>query len=418
MNRNCIDMELVSLVKEVFQSAAEHAASYRLGQSALRHVDRTLWVVEKCARWAVPPPLDQDERPQPELVRPLPWVFFLAMIVWLRVTRETISLLNLVMGKPPLRSADVVMYIQSKRRYLRTLKYQGNRMMRARSSTAQHSWADALHELMHFTMCFRRQEHYGNNNTTRISNNDEVLVVKRSKRGREHTSPAASTSETTMERLIEKMMVDLDADSDEDSSFTLTNVTSPKSDRSDFTAESDQDTVYYNNGTTKQAAQNSHIDSPFSPNMSEVPCSTPERNDTRPKGTSTPPEGDKVNENTREGEKLNETPITGEKLNETPVVGEKLNETQPAGDKLNETHPIGEKLDETLTLQESIKEENQKSPEISPSKIPRTPNNEQKIANGRTVKSVPSKKKGTIAEKDRRNSDMHVGKTIPSNNTL
>ena len=49
-------MELVSLAKEVFQTIAEHAASYRLGQSALRHLDRTLWVVEKCARWAVPPP--------------------------------------------------------------------------------------------------------------------------------------------------------------------------------------------------------------------------------------------------------------------------------------------------------------------------------------------------------------------------
>lgn len=52
--------------------------------------------------------MDQDERPQPELVRPLPWVFFLALLVTLRLTREGISLLNLVMGKPPLRSADVV----------------------------------------------------------------------------------------------------------------------------------------------------------------------------------------------------------------------------------------------------------------------------------------------------------------------
>uniref|UniRef100_A0A2A4K9Z2 Uncharacterized protein n=1 Tax=Heliothis virescens TaxID=7102 RepID=A0A2A4K9Z2_HELVI len=330
-------MELVSLAKEVFQSVAEHAASYRLGQSALRHVDRTLWVVEKCARWAVPPPCHP---------------------------------------------------FNSKRRYLRTLKYAGNRMMRARSSTApRDSWADALHQLFQFTMCFRRQDHYGNNNTTRISNNDEVLVVKRSKRGREHTSPAASTSETTMERLIEKMMVDLDADSDEDSSFTLTNVTSPKSDRSDFTTESDQDTVYHNNVPTKQTTQNCQVDSPFSPNMSEVPCSTPERNETWSKGVTTPPEDEREN------------------LNETTLIGEKLNET-------------GNKLAATLPLQESIKEENQKSPEISPSKIPRTPNNEQKIANGRTVKSVPSKKKGSIAEKDRRNSDLHAGKNIPGNNTL
>ncbi|KAJ8717150.1 hypothetical protein PYW08_005549 [Mythimna loreyi] len=366
-------MELVSLAKEVFQTIAEHAASYRLGQSALRHLDRSLWVVEKCARWAVPPPLDQDERPQPELVRPLPWVFFLVMLVTLRITREGISLLNLVMGKPPLRSADVVMYIQSKRRYLRTLKYQGNRMMRARTSTAiepQQSWSNALHSLFEFTMCFRRQSHYGNNNTTRISNNDEVLVVKKSKRGREPASIAASTSETTMERLIEKMMVDLDADSDEDSSFTLTNVTSPKSDRSDFTTESDQDTIYHNNIPDKPAEDNHQpTDSPYSANMSAAPCSTPER---------------------LEEQKEPETPPRNEKTEESFVEPEIV----------------------------SSKEETQKfiQQETSPSKIPRSPNNEQKIANGRTVKSVPSKKKGSlIAEKDRRNSD---GKNIPGNNTM
>lgn len=369
-------MELVSLAKEVLQTIAEHAASYRMGQSALKFLDRTLWVVEKCARWAVPPPLDQDERPQPELVRPLPWVFFLMMIVTLRITREGISLLNLVMGKPPLRSADVVMYIQSKRRYLRTLKYQGNRMMRARTSTPvtpRESWSDTLHSVFEFTMCFRRQpQHYGNNNTTSVSNNDEVLVVKRSKRGREHTSPAASTSETTMERLIEKMMVDLDADSDEDSSFTLTNVTSPKSDRSDFTTESDQDTIYLNNVSNKPAEENGReMDSPFSQNMSEAPCSTPEQ----PVLIAEP-----------------ETPPIWEKSEETvlePVV------LCPKEETLN-------------FIQQEI---------MAPSKIPRTPNSDQKMANGRTVKSVPSKKKGSPVQtdKDRRTSE---GKNVSGNNSM
>jgi hypothetical protein len=45
-----------------------------------------------------------------------------------------------------------------------------------------------------------------------------VQVVKRSKRERQ--ASVASPTETSMERLIEKMMVDLDADSD-DSSFTV-----------------------------------------------------------------------------------------------------------------------------------------------------------------------------------------------------
>ncbi|KOB72823.1 PolyQ domain-containing hypothetical conserved protein [Operophtera brumata] len=161
-------MELVSLGKDVLQDIVEHAASYSIGQSVLRQIDRALWVVEKCARWAVPPPLDQDERPQPELIRPLPWMFFMMMLIALRVTRESISLVNLVMGKPPL----------SKRRYLRTLKYQGNRMMRARCTAAPpaDSWYNSLCKLLELTMCFRRKSTpYANNNTTQVSNNDEVM---------------------------------------------------------------------------------------------------------------------------------------------------------------------------------------------------------------------------------------------------
>ncbi|CAG4986869.1 unnamed protein product [Colias eurytheme] len=231
-------MEILSFVKELVSGVVEHAASYRLGQTCIKYVDKLLWTVEKCARWAVPPPLDQDERQQPQLIRPLPWVFFLMLLILLRVTRESISLINLAFGKPPFRSADMVSFIQSKRRYLRTLKYQGTRMMRARSENTTESWRSSLYSLFQFTMCFRRH-HYANNNTTQASNNDEVLVVKRTKRGRQSASPMASTSETSMERLIEKMMVDLDADSDESSSYTLTNAASLKSE-SEYT-ESDQE---------------------------------------------------------------------------------------------------------------------------------------------------------------------------------
>ncbi|XP_053614860.1 uncharacterized protein Jabba isoform X2 [Plodia interpunctella] len=278
-------MELVTFAKELFQNAAEQLASYRIGQTVLRQLDRALWVVEKCARWAVPPPLDQDDRPQPELIRPLPWVFFLMLLVMLRVTRESISLLNLIMGKPPLRSADVVMYIQGKRRYLRTLKYQGNRIMRARTSAAQphDSWMSKIQSLFEVTMCFRgRQSQYGNNNTS--TNNEELLVVKRSKRAREPSTPA-SPGETSMERLIEKMMVDLDAESDEDSSYTLTNATTVRSDRSD-SAESDQDAAFFNE-TSDTHEEASPIKTDASSAKSEY--DTPTKNNTpEPKSNSSP----------------------------------------------------------------------------------------------------------------------------------
>ncbi|XP_059054911.1 uncharacterized protein LOC131848957 isoform X4 [Achroia grisella] len=238
-------MELVVFAKELLQNAAEHMAGYRLGQAVLRHLDRTLWVVEKCARWAVPPPLDQDERPQPELLRPLPWIFFLTLLVVLRVTRESISLINLVMGKPPLRSADVVMYIQSKRRYLRTLKYTGSRAMRNRVSQPR-PWYTQLQSMLELTMCFRRQSHYGNNNTTSHSNNDEVL---------------------------------------------LTNATSIKSDNSDTSVESDQEVVYKNDSTlTKPNEDDAPMEETvtgvdraqsdennFSPNKIDIASSTPEK---------------------------------------------------------------------------------------------------------------------------------------------
>ncbi|KAG6456516.1 hypothetical protein O3G_MSEX009794 [Manduca sexta] len=51
-------MELVSLAGELLQTAAEHAASYRAGQTALRYLDKTLWVLENSARWAVPTPCE------------------------------------------------------------------------------------------------------------------------------------------------------------------------------------------------------------------------------------------------------------------------------------------------------------------------------------------------------------------------
>ncbi|XP_063385761.1 uncharacterized protein LOC134671840 [Cydia fagiglandana] len=346
-------MELVALVKEGFQNVAEHAASYKFGQTVLRHVDKALWVLEKCARWAVPPPLDPEERPQPELVRPLPWVFFLMMLVALRITRESISLVNLVLGKPPLRSADVVTYIQGKRRYLRTLKYQGNRMMRARTGTTHEPWYSGLRSLFEFTMCFRRQSmHYGNNNTTRVSNNDEVLVVKRSKRPRQEESPA-STSEATMERLIEKMMVDLDADSDEDSSYTLTNATSLKSDRSEI-AESDQEPTPSEESAPAKSENETPAKTP-EPNVTEKPADHPAETDNHPAETDQP-QAEEVTEEFKPAQNCED---------------KHLNAEQPS--------PL---VDSQTFIQTEKK------------RYQRSPRKDQKMANGRTVKSTSERNIG------------------------
>ncbi|XP_073953886.1 jabba isoform X2 [Choristoneura fumiferana] len=369
-------MDIIALVKEGLQAVAEHVVSYKMGQTLLRHVDKALWVVEKCARWAVPPPLDPEERPQPELVRPLPWVFFLMLLVALRATRESISLVNLVLGKPPLRSADVVTYIQSKRRYLRTLKYQGNRMMRARIVTVQEPWYSGLRSLFEFTMCFKRQSiPYGNNNTTSVSNNDEVLIVKRSKRVREDDSPVASTSEPTMERLIEKIMVDLDADSNDDSSYTLTNVTSVKSDRSEGTAESDHEEVTNEVSTNSKDTQDVVTTPPKEDSNDKV---EPEQN--------TPP--------------MPVEPKTPTKEHVEPAAEKK---TPPKSNEdlalrsFDRRSPI---LDSKAFLQSEKQPCNQRSPK-------------QKIANGRTVKSMSEKSIGG----ERRDTAAAVARTASADFT-
>ncbi|XP_013187755.2 uncharacterized protein LOC106132775 isoform X1 [Amyelois transitella] len=353
-------MELVQFAKELFQNAAEQVASYRIGQTILRQLDRALWVVEKCARWAVPPPLDQDEHPQPELIRPLPWVFFLTLLVVLRVTRESISLINLVRGKPPLRSADVVMYIQGKRRYLRTLKYQGNRIMRARTSSAQppQGWMSRIQSLFEVTMCFRgRQSQYGNNNTS--TNNEELLVVKRSKRTREPST--SGTGETSMERVIEKMMVDLGADSDEDSSYTLTNANTVRSDRSE-SPDSYRDAAFLNDtGDTQDEASPIKTDpSPVKSDNGTPINNSPQKES--PKGIAT----------------------TEKPCDADDITLEKQSHQDAKG------HEFGSPKIESQMLLESEKR--------SPNKTRASPKSEQKIANGRAV-SAHNKKRGSHVER-------------------
>lgn len=457
------EMELLSFAQDALQTLAEYAASYRMGQIALKQFDRVLWVVEKCARWAVPPPLDQDERPQPELVRPLPWVFFLMMLITLRVTRETISIINLIIGKPPLRSADVVMYIQSKRRYLRTLKYQGNRIARARSSNSQprQTWCSSFRSLFEFTMCFQKSSlQYGNNNSTNASNNDEVLVVKCGKPERKSSSPKASASvESTMERLIEKMMVDLDADSDEDSSFTITTITTPKSERSEVSVESDQDTGSSNETASPKSEQTCSTNEDESRADNSVnSCSTPEKKSLNAESNAadSPNSPNKeVERNSKEKDKKDsqkkndiktheesspkksEIPVKDNKVTSTPeknASGCDVFITCPEDNQFPNYTPISTPIKHTSEETKiCVGEENalpwEKAPEIisakqealnflqherSQPKPSRAPKNDHKMANGRLVKSVPSKKKGGQTERR----DMNSSKTSAGNSSF
>ncbi|GBP22657.1 hypothetical protein EVAR_13937_1 [Eumeta japonica] len=234
--------------------------------------------------------VDQDERPSQELVRPLPWVLFLLLLTLLRLVRESVSIFNLVIGKPPLHSADVVMFLQSKRRYLRALKYQGSRTIRAkRAEAARVSWLSRLTSLFEFTMCFRqrgKEAHSGN------ANNEEVLVVRRKQAKKERAE-----EDSNVDRLIERMLVDLNTDSDDDSSYTLTNVTSVKSCSGSDPDSENESTL--TGGAPEHSAPSSVPSSPTAPPKMEYKTSndvSPLKSEPTPESASTPIKEQSTNE--------------------------------------------------------------------------------------------------------------------------
>lgn len=67
-----------------------------------------------------------------KLERPLPWVFFLTLIVWLRVFRIWFSVASYIVGAQPITPHTMVYYIQTKRRRLRAIRVQGLKSIRNR----------------------------------------------------------------------------------------------------------------------------------------------------------------------------------------------------------------------------------------------------------------------------------------------
>lgn len=239
-----LGMELFEWIKSTLYSGVEVAARYPIGQALLYQTDRVLWVLEKSAQWAVPPINDGDDsssKPK-ELVRPLPWIFFLWLLVVMRLSREALSILALIRGRPPIRPANVVTYIQGRRRFLRWLKHQGLRSMRSKSAQGMQGSENIYNKvksLMAYMMCFRKAEtHYVNNNSALSqSTEDKVLVVRRSKKRREdhrqgYAYDSDDSDENAMERFLDKMDHLNDDSAMDDSDYTIKNAESAKSDTS------------------------------------------------------------------------------------------------------------------------------------------------------------------------------------------
>ncbi|XP_015606389.1 uncharacterized protein LOC107273086 isoform X2 [Cephus cinctus] len=132
----------VSRLGETIVASIESAARLQLVQTLLKLTDRFLWIVEKSAEWSLPVQEITTETNgktfgKMELVRPLPWIFFLPSLIILRAIRMGLNVGAFVLGYPTVQPSGMVKLIQKSRRRLRTIKSNGLRIIRQRKVTAK-----------------------------------------------------------------------------------------------------------------------------------------------------------------------------------------------------------------------------------------------------------------------------------------
>jgi hypothetical protein len=116
-------------------NGVESAAQMSIGQAILRLVDRILWIIEKSVQWSLPTADATTEENgksfgKVELVRPLPWIFFLPGLLVLRMVRFSLNVGANILGYPTVEPSDMVRVIQRGRRRIRAIKSGGLKNMR------------------------------------------------------------------------------------------------------------------------------------------------------------------------------------------------------------------------------------------------------------------------------------------------
>ncbi|XP_043288191.1 uncharacterized protein Jabba isoform X3 [Venturia canescens] len=122
----------------------EATAQLSVGQAIFRLVDRFLWVMEKSFQWSLPShELIAEENGKTfgklELVRPLPWIFFLVVLINLRIFRMGLNIGSLILGYPRIEPAEMVRFLQKIRRRLRAIKSNGLKNIRLQTSCSKPS---------------------------------------------------------------------------------------------------------------------------------------------------------------------------------------------------------------------------------------------------------------------------------------
>lgn len=117
---------------EKFFKVAEIFSASSVGQYVTGKIDNLLKLIEDTAKWSLPPRnRDKNESSTP-LERPLPWIPFIALILLLRLVRVSLSVAGLFIGNAPLVPSDIVYFIQTRRRKLRSMRIAGMKEIQKR----------------------------------------------------------------------------------------------------------------------------------------------------------------------------------------------------------------------------------------------------------------------------------------------
>ncbi|XP_028894231.2 transcription factor stalky isoform X1 [Zeugodacus cucurbitae] len=126
-----------SIIFDKAYQMMERFSSMRIGQFVLERGDRVLRVFEDTAKWSLP----QDKADE-TLVRPLPWLPFLFLIVFLRQLRIWLSLVALLIGDGPVTASSLVYFIQTRRRKLRSIRMHGLKAIQQREEERKAAESD------------------------------------------------------------------------------------------------------------------------------------------------------------------------------------------------------------------------------------------------------------------------------------
>ncbi|XP_055838074.1 uncharacterized protein LOC129906359 isoform X2 [Episyrphus balteatus] len=123
---------------------AETFAATKIGHFVTGKVDGLLKLIEDTAKWSLPPRNQDKNESSVPLQRPLPWIPFIALILILRLARIGLSVAGLFIGNAPLVPSDVVYFIQTRRRKLRSIRIAGMREIQKNKQTQRPSTSGGL----------------------------------------------------------------------------------------------------------------------------------------------------------------------------------------------------------------------------------------------------------------------------------